>query len=287
MGRGDRAAVAHLRGAYRRGHLCRVLARRHPRALGELRQDAQIMGRGDRAAVAHLRGACRLGHLCRVLARRHPRALGERATARSNYGTQRPGSWCALRARVAATAAFSPDGKRVLSGGNFYGTRRPGSSCARSKVASRSRPTAPACSRGARTHAQIMGRGDRAALAHVRGHAGQSRSVAFSPDGTRVLSGSLDRTLKLWDARPGSSCARSRGMSDAGLNSVAFSPDGTRAVSGGLRWNTIRIWNVATGESARHALRLGKWRVAGHYPGGLLRRLREGRRPDGPRRARP
>jgi WD40 repeat protein len=35
------------------------------------------------------------------------------------------------------------------------------------------------------------------------GHSGAVRAVAFSPDGTRVLSGSYDNTAKLWDAATG------------------------------------------------------------------------------------
>ena len=40
-------------------------------------------------------------------------------------------------------------------------------------------------------------------LRTFEGHTGWVTSVAFSPDGTRVLSGSADNTLKLWDAATG------------------------------------------------------------------------------------
>ena len=40
-------------------------------------------------------------------------------------------------------------------------------------------------------------------LLDSRGHAGEVRSVAFSPDGTRIVTGSDDRTAKVWDARTG------------------------------------------------------------------------------------
>ena len=55
-----------------------VLARRHPRAVGQRRQDAEAVGRGHGRAAPHLRGPLGLGHLGRLLARRRPRAVGQR-----------------------------------------------------------------------------------------------------------------------------------------------------------------------------------------------------------------
>ena len=56
-------------------------------------------------------------------------------------------------------------------------------------------------------------------------------SVAFSPDGTHLLSGSPDKTLKLWDAATGELIRTFEGHA-GGVTSVAFSPDGTRLLSG-------------------------------------------------------
>ncbi len=72
------------------------------------------------------------------------------------------------------------------------------------------------------------------------------RSVAFSPDGRRIVSGSYDRTLRLWDAATGQPIeAPLTGHTDV-VRSVAFSPDGRRIVSGSND-RTVRLWDAATG----------------------------------------
>ncbi|MCH7919763.1 MAG: hypothetical protein IIC50_17475 [Planctomycetes bacterium] len=63
------------------------------------------------------------------------------------------------------------------------------------------------------------------------GHTTGVRSVAFSPDGTRVLTGSRDETAKLWDAETGQEIRTFLGHT-GWVFSVAFSPDGTRVLTG-------------------------------------------------------
>ena len=64
-----------------------------------------------------------------------------------------------------------------------------------------------------------------------------------------MLSGSADKTLKLWDAATGALLRTFEGHSD-GVNSVAFSPDGTRVLSGSCD-KTLKLWDAATGALLR------------------------------------
>ncbi|EIM87778.1 uncharacterized protein STEHIDRAFT_155150 [Stereum hirsutum FP-91666 SS1] len=76
-----------------------------------------------------------------------------------------------------------------------------------------------------------------------------ANSVAFSPDGTRVVSGLRDATVCIWDASTGEEVQKLGGHT-ASVNSVAFSADGTRVVSGSYD-HTVRIWDASTGEEVQ------------------------------------
>jgi WD40 repeat protein len=77
-------------------------------------------------------------------------------------------------------------------------------------------------------------------------HIGVS-SVAFSPDGTRLASASVDNAVvKVWDARTGQELHTLKGHT-IGVSSVAFSPDSARLASASGD-NTVKVWDARTGQ---------------------------------------
>src|SRR6478672_1071721 len=71
-------------------------------------------------------------------------------------------------------------------------------------------------------------------------------NVAFSPDGTRFVSGNDDKTVRVWDAATGQRLGEPLTGHTAPVESVAFSPDGSRIASGSFH-KTVRLWDAATG----------------------------------------
>ncbi|MDM0002981.1 WD40 repeat domain-containing protein [Variovorax sp. J22P240] len=78
------------------------------------------------------------------------------------------------------------------------------------------------------------------------GHQGAVNSVAFSPDGTRVVSASDDRTLRLWNAATGGPIGEPLSADREGITCAAFSPDGTRIVSASYG-GSLRLWDAVEG----------------------------------------
>ncbi|KAG8795187.1 POC1 centriolar protein A [Ceratobasidium sp. 428] len=79
------------------------------------------------------------------------------------------------------------------------------------------------------------------------GHTDWVRSVAFSPDGAYIASGSDDNTIRIWDACSGKPVVQPLTGHTKHVNSVVYSPDGAYIASGSDD-DTIRIWDARTGK---------------------------------------
>ncbi|TFK18305.1 hypothetical protein FA15DRAFT_675382 [Coprinopsis marcescibilis] len=71
-------------------------------------------------------------------------------------------------------------------------------------------------------------------------------AVGFSSDGTRIVSGSADDSVRVWDASTGEMLKKLGGHTSS-VSSVGFSRDGTRIVSGSHD-KSVRVWDASTGE---------------------------------------
>jgi WD40 repeat protein len=119
--------------------------------------------------------------------------------------------------------AYSPDGRTLASGG--CDERGIGGVCT-----------------GVPIRLWDVGSGGQVAL--LQGHKGGVTSVAYSPDGHTLASGSWDDTVQLWDVVSGAQTAVLQGH-ESWVNAVAYSPDG-RSLASGSWDSTIRLWGVAT-----------------------------------------
>ncbi|KAE9386560.1 WD40 repeat-like protein [Gymnopus androsaceus JB14] len=118
--------------------------------------------------------------------------------------------------RPVNSVAFSPDGKRIVSGSDDHSV----------------------CIWNAGT-GMIIGE-------PLQGHTSWVNSVAFSPDGKRIVSGSYDCTVCIWNAETGIIIGEPLQGHTSWVNSVSFSPDGKRIVSG-FSDHVVCIWNAETG----------------------------------------
>ena len=117
-------------------------------------------------------------------------------------------------AKALGSAAFSPDGSRVVTA-SMDGTAR------------------------------LWDATTGAVLATLSGHMGIVFSAVFSPDGTRVVTASSDNTARLWDGKSGAALATLSGHTDR-VTSAVFSPDGSRIVTASDD-RTARLWDGKSG----------------------------------------
>jgi WD40 repeat protein len=118
------------------------------------------------------------------------------------------------------SAAWSPNGQRIASG-----------SCSTDDTGSLFGITV-----------QVWNASDGSNVFVYKGHSNVVTSVAWSPDGQWIASGSYDKTVQAWNASDGSHVFTYKGHSD-GVSTVAWSPDGKRIASGSHD-NTVQVWQA-------------------------------------------
>jgi dipeptidyl aminopeptidase/acylaminoacyl peptidase len=160
------------------------------------------------------------------------------------------------------SAAFSPDGKRLVSG-SANGSARVWDTETGRQVFPLSGHRDPVWSVAFSFDGRriVTASGDHSAkvwdaasgreLLALNGHIAEVWSAAFSPDGHRIVTGSADQTARVWDAASGLELLQLRGHL-AGIKSVAFSPDSQMILTGGAD-QIARVWETRTG---RHLLTL-------------------------------
>jgi small GTP-binding protein len=114
--------------------------------------------------------------------------------------------------------AFSPDGKRTISGANDSTVR-------------------------------LWDVETGQCLRVFEGHTGEVRTVAWSNDQRLILSGSDDQTLRLWDVETGQ-CLQVFGSQTGEVRSVAWGADQSLAISA-CRDRWVRLWKISTGTCLR------------------------------------
>jgi len=80
----------------------------------------------------------------------------------------------------------------------------------------------------------------------LTGHMNCVRTVAWSPCGTKIASGSDDSTIKIWQAETGQELMTLNGHLGM-ITALAWTPDGRKLATGGTDW-TVKIWDSASGE---------------------------------------
>ncbi|KAJ6583538.1 WD40-repeat-containing domain protein [Mycena vulgaris] len=86
-------------------------------------------------------------------------------------------------------------------------------------------------------------------LQQLDGHEELVCSAAFSPDGLHAISGSNDKTVRIWDVATGKQLKQMDGHYGS-VNSVAFALDGLVAISGSSD-KTVQIWDVSSGKQLK------------------------------------
>jgi WD40 repeat protein len=165
------------------------------------------------------------------------------------------------------SVSFSPDGRQLASGGSYDNSVRlwsmpegvPGpvlqhAGSVRCVAFSCSNLLASGGSDGIVRLWDVSGisQQQQKPMRELRGHSSTISSMAFSPDGSQLVSGSWDKNLRLWSVATGKLLKVLTGHSRT-VNSVAFHPNG-KQVASCSEDETVRIWTVCEWSDRTHYL---------------------------------
>ncbi len=123
------------------------------------------------------------------------------------------------------SVCFSPDGKRIVTGGGVFTLS--------------TRPTIPG-------EVKVWDAEKGTEILALKGQTGRVCSVCFSPNGKRIAGASADGTLRVWDAEKGQELLTIKGQT-RNIGSVCFSPDGKRLAS--LSSDaSVKVWDAEKGQ---------------------------------------
>ena len=86
---------------------------------------------------------------------------------------------------------------------------------------------------------------------YPEGHSSEVSSICITPDGRRIISGSYDCSIRIWDMDSGQ-CVNTFVGHTSAITALAITSDGKRCVSGSFD-NTIRIWDIDSGQCLSHS----------------------------------
>lgn len=91
-----------------------------------------------------------------------------------------------------------------------------------------------------------------------KGHSEVVMGIAFNAEGTQLLSGGSDSTARVWDVETGRELQKFTGHSGSMVKRVAFHPDGKHALTAG-RDNFVRMWSIDNANEVQKFKSSGKW----------------------------